>query len=117
MIWSVHKGIKFSYCDKRKKLFTEPAKGGMDHKAIHVKHNLPVSGPEFDAVVRGRVLMTQTYKVIEVISLGRYEHTPNHIYNAILDLYGLARDTEVMLLEPKWNDEPLPLQKLPRTGD
>jgi hypothetical protein len=104
-IWSVSKGVVWSFHGG--KLYTATARSGEGHRTLHVHNSLPVDGPAFDAIQRGRALITKKYKVIEVVSLGRHEHLQNAAHDAILKHFGLPKDTEVLVLEPGWDNEPV----------
>lgn len=106
MIWTINSGIKWSW--HRDKLFTTPAKTH-GHEQLHQTNGLPVGGPAFDNVVRGRAALFKgdakrpTKLVIETVSLGSYEHLPNKAYEAILNHFEVDDETtEIEMLLPGW---------------
>lgn len=105
-LWSFQTGIIWSFYKGR--LYTARMREGMAHESLHVKHSLPITGAAFDAVERGRALFTDKAKFIEVVSTGRHEHISNQCYGAILKHFGHdPQATEVTLLEPNWDREPI----------
>jgi hypothetical protein len=101
-LWSVGKGIIWSYW--RGKLYTARAKSGQGHRSLHVANSIPTDGEAFDRVPRGRALVTDRYKLIEVVSPGAGDHIANDCYRAIIQHLGLeGREDEVEVLEPNWD--------------
>ncbi len=123
MIWTINKGIKWSF--HKGTLYISTTKRGVGHPELHVAFSLPVGGAEFDAVERGRAAAFKskdggkTKLTIEVVSLGRNEHLTNGAYKAILKHFALdENEIDIEILEPGWDSDMVTgLQKLERTGD
>ena len=113
MIWSIHKGITWSFYQG--KLFSATAKSGEGHRKLHNHNSLPLHGTSFDRVERGRAAAykarngtDKTKLVIEVVSLGVNEHLSNGAYEALLKHFGLSESQiEIEINEPGWDNEVL----------
>jgi hypothetical protein len=104
-LWSVGRGIVWSWF--RGKLYTARAKSGQGHRSLHVANSIPVTGEAFDRVPRGRALVTDKYKLIEVVSTGPHDHLQNETYNALIAHLGLkGQEDKVQVLEPGWDSAP-----------
>jgi hypothetical protein len=104
-LWSVGKGIVWSW--HRGRLYTERSASGKGHRSLHVRCSIPIHDGAFEKVPRGRALVTDKFKVIEVVNLGEdNKHLTDEIFKALiqeLQLEGFEK--EILVLEPGWDSE------------